>query len=316
MQDRDRCEQRRPRDVAPSIVRRVPTREAIAPPQKPSTPDRHDLGDDHPVIRCGDPVVRRTNHGRASQVICVPSEEITSAARSAEIRRSRRRLTTRPRRRTRRRSSRAAAIAAAKLVEQLLEALAQLFELERRQLERRGRGLRGAAPARRELMLVAQRVAQPLLVAGDELVAQHDRLEPVGGELDPRRRGAPGTLAPDAALSLGDEAPLRERAQVVAARRGAVADDRRALRRGRLLDRVQVVEQRKPGRVGERAHRARVIEGERVLERDLSKLLFREPCVKYVLFLGRVEPGGRLARGSPLRTQASVSRTVSSSGRC
>ena len=125
-----------------------------------------------------------------------------------------------------------------------------------------------------------------------------------------------GPLAAGAALALLDEPPLAERAQVVAARRGAVADDGGALGRRRLLDRVQVVEQREPRRVGERAHRARIVEGERVLERDLSKLVFREPGVKDAPAPSRASsPAGGSIGASPLRTQASVSRAVSSSGR-
>ena len=102
---------------------------------------------------------------------------------------------------------------------------------------------------------------------------------------------------------------------MVAAGRRAVADGGAALGRGRLLDRVQVVEQREPGGVGEGAHRARVGQGERALERDLSKLLFREPGVKHRRSFSRSRPAGGSAGASPLRTHASVSRTVSSSGR-
>ncbi len=75
-----------------SIVRRVPMRAAIAPPQKPSSAIGTISAISTHVIRCGDPVVRRTNHGSASQVICVPSDEITSAPSSAARRRSRSRL--------------------------------------------------------------------------------------------------------------------------------------------------------------------------------------------------------------------------------
>ena len=52
------------------------------------------------VMRCGEPVVRRTNHGSASHVICVPVEEITSATSSAANRRSRRSFTAPPPRRS------------------------------------------------------------------------------------------------------------------------------------------------------------------------------------------------------------------------
>jgi len=45
------------------------------------------------VIRCGEFVLRSTNHGSASHVIWVPVDEIISATRSAASRRSRRRLT-------------------------------------------------------------------------------------------------------------------------------------------------------------------------------------------------------------------------------
>ncbi len=152
--------------------------------------------------------------------------------------------------------------AAAELVEQLLEALAELLELggvsssvaddvcaARRQLG-------GSSCSRRS----ASRIA--LLLPADELVAQHGRLEPVGLELDPRRSGAPRPLAAGAALGLLDEPPLRERAQVVAARRRAVADRRAALGRRRVVDGVQVIEQREPRRMRKSAHRARVGQGE------------------------------------------------------
>ena len=85
-----------------SIVRRVPSRAAIAPPQKPSTAIGTISAMITHVMRCGDPVVRRTNHGRAIHVICVPREDAISAARSAETRRSRSSFTARRRRRTRR----------------------------------------------------------------------------------------------------------------------------------------------------------------------------------------------------------------------
>ena len=87
-----------------SIVRRVPMRAAIAPPQKPSIAIGTISAMITQVMRCGEPVVRSTNHGSASHVICVPSEEATSAASSAETRRSRSRLTARRRRRRTRRS--------------------------------------------------------------------------------------------------------------------------------------------------------------------------------------------------------------------
>ena len=149
--------------------------------------------------------------------------------------------------------------AAAELVEQLLEPLAQLLELGCGQLELGRRGLSCAAPARGQLVLVPQRVADALLLPCDELVAQHGRLDPVRAELDPGGGRAPGPLAAGAALALLDEAPLGESAEVVAAGGGAVADDDGAFGGGRLVDRVQVVEQREARRVGERAHRARVV---------------------------------------------------------
>ena len=83
-----------------SIVRRVPTRPAIAPPQKPSTAIGTISAISTQVMRCGEPVVRSTNHGSASQVICVPVDEITSAASSTARRRSLKRLTIRRLRRS------------------------------------------------------------------------------------------------------------------------------------------------------------------------------------------------------------------------
>ena len=71
-----------------SIVRRVPTRPAIAPPQKPSTAIGTISAIRIHVIRCGDPVVRSTNQGSATHVICVPIDEMTSAASSVARRRS------------------------------------------------------------------------------------------------------------------------------------------------------------------------------------------------------------------------------------
>ena len=67
-----------------------------------------------------------------------------------------------------------------------------------------------------------------------------------------------GRSRPAPPIALVDEAPLRERAQVVAARRRALVDELRALGRSRLVDRVEVVEQREPRRVREGAHRPRV----------------------------------------------------------
>ena len=105
-----------------------------------------------------------------------------------------------------------------------------------------------------------------------------------------------GRSRPAPPLGLLDESPLGERAQVVAARRGAVADRGTAFGRGRVIHRVQVVEQREPRRMREGAHRARVGQCERAIERDLSKLLFREPCVKHEPFLLAREAGRRVCR--------------------
>ena len=81
-----------------SIVRRVPTRAAIAPPQKPSTAIGTISAIRIHVIRCGDPVVRSTNQGSATHVICVPIDEMTSAASSVARRRSFSSVTPPPRR--------------------------------------------------------------------------------------------------------------------------------------------------------------------------------------------------------------------------
>src|SRR5581483_3457342 len=151
----------------------------------------------------------------------------------------------------------------------------ELLELGRRERERRRGRLRGAPPARRQLVLVRQRAPDALLRAREHLVAQNGRLEPVGREFDARRTRAPGPLAAAARVAFLDEAPLGERAQVVAARRGALVDELRAFRRRRLADRVQMVEQREAGRMRESPHRAGVVDQQRVLERHLSKDYFQ-----------------------------------------
>ena len=265
-------------------------------------------------MRCGDPVVRSTNHGSATHVICVPVDEITSAASSAASRRSRR-------------SSRLGCgaeadddvpratphAAAAELVEQRLEPLAELFELRRASARaapttsaRRAasaRAARARAAARRGRAAAAARRARR---AARSLRARRSRTR-CG-----RRSRATGRSRPAPPSPSLDEAPFGERAQVVAARGGAVVDDRRALGRRRLVDRVQVVEQRKAGGMRECAHRARVGQGECVLERDLSKLLFREPGVKHPLLLrpGRGPPASRPG-ASPLRDPRRACRAPS-----
>ena len=131
MQHRDRREQRRARDVAHEHRASGPEARGDRSAQKPSTPTGTTSAMITQVICCGDPVVRSTNQGSASQVICVPSDEITSAASNAATRLSRSRFTARLSRRTRRRPGESAGNAAAELVEQLLEALAELFEFAR-----------------------------------------------------------------------------------------------------------------------------------------------------------------------------------------
>ena len=219
----------RARGRTTSIVRRVPTRAAIAPPQKPSTRDREDLGDDHPrhpLRRAGgaqhEPRQREPRHLRAESTRSPPRR----AARRARRSRSRLHGSAAAPKLTTTRARAAPRVAAAELVEQRLEALAELLEL-------------ASASARASPTTSASRAAS---AAGsscsrrsasrtrccwraDELVAEHRRLEPVGRELDARRGRAPRPLAARAAVALLDEAPLRERAQVVAARRGAVADE-------------------------------------------------------------------------------------------
>ena len=172
------------------------------------------------VIRCGEFVLRSTNHGKATHVIWVPVDEIISATRRAASLRSRsslmvpqlrRKLTTTvrvPRRSARPRyssssvsnrspSSSSSFVVSSSVADDVCTA-------RRHDAGTRARG--AARPAR-------------VLLARDELVAQHRRLEAVRGKLDARRRRAPGPLAARAADAFVDEAPLRERAQVVAARR-------------------------------------------------------------------------------------------------
>ena len=66
-----------------SIVRRAPSRVAIRPPTSARSASGAASAASTTVIRCGDPVVSSTNHGSATTVISVPSEEIASAATSA-----------------------------------------------------------------------------------------------------------------------------------------------------------------------------------------------------------------------------------------
>ena len=244
-----------------SIVRRVPTRPAIAPPQKPSTATGRTSAMITQVMRCGEPVVRSTNHGSASHVICVPVEEITSATSSAASRRSRSRLhgsavapkltITVPRAAT--------VLAAAVLVEQRLEPLAELFELLRRQLERspttsapRAATAAGSSCSRRSASRT--RCCWRATSSSRSTVASI----PSDGNSIRVAVARHGRSRPAPPMPSLDEAPLRERAQVVAARRRALVDELRALGRGRLVDRVEVVEQREAGRVREGAHRPRV----------------------------------------------------------
>ena len=165
-----------------SIVRRVPSRAGDRAAPEAEHRDRHDLRDDHPrhaLRRPGraqhEPRQREPRHLRAERRDHLGREQRGEAAVAEQAHGSAAapKLTIDvPRARC--------ALAAAELVEQRLEPLAELLELRRRQLERRRRRLRRAAPARRELVLAAQRVADALLLARDELVAEHGRLEPVG----------------------------------------------------------------------------------------------------------------------------------------
>ena len=127
-----------------SIVRLVPMRLAIAPPQNPVSEIGRISAIRTHVIFCGEPVVRSTNQGIATHVICVPVDEITSATSSVASRRSLSSFTLRlgDCAETDDDAARAAAVGPAPdLVEQLLEPLAELVELLRRQLERRRRCL-------------------------------------------------------------------------------------------------------------------------------------------------------------------------------
>ncbi len=262
VEDRDRREQRRAGEVARE--HRPPRADASgdrAAPE-PEHGDRQDLRDDHPrhpLRRAGraehEPRQGEPGHLRPEGRDDLRAEERGEPAvpEEAHVSAAAPKLTTMcrvPRR----------SLAAAELVEQRLEALAELFELGRCQLEQRRRRLRGAAPAGGQLVLVPQRVAEALLLARNELVAEDGRFEAVRVELDARCGRAPRPLAAGAALALLDEAPFGERAQVVAAGGGAVVDDGGTFGRRRLLDRVQEVEQREACRVRERAHRARVVQ--------------------------------------------------------
>src|SRR6266545_4366797 len=66
-----------------SIVRRAPSRWMSVPEGSPATAKPSSSAAITSVIRAGEPVVVSTNQGSASQVICVPVIEITSAPRSA-----------------------------------------------------------------------------------------------------------------------------------------------------------------------------------------------------------------------------------------
>src|SRR6266540_1086441 len=66
-----------------SIVRRAPSRWISVPEGSPATAKPSSSAAITSVIRAGEPVVVSTNQGSASQVICVPVIEITSAPRSA-----------------------------------------------------------------------------------------------------------------------------------------------------------------------------------------------------------------------------------------
>jgi hypothetical protein len=63
-----------------------------------------------------------------------------------------------------------------------------------------------------------------------------------------------------------------------------------------VVDRVEVIEEREASRMRKCAHRPWVCQSERVLERDLSKLLFREPRVKNLSFFLAREAGRCVAR--------------------
>ena len=293
-----------------SIVRRVPMtcRDRAAPEAEQR--DRDDLRDQHPrhLLRRARRRAARTRAARARSSAC--------------------RATRSPRRRAARRGGgrgagsclgcraeadhdrlRASArAAAAELVEQLPRSARRAPRARAasaRTWPTRSAS-RGASAGRARARAAARRAAAAAAGRRARRAARSPRAR--------RRRTRSGSrprataLAPGALLALLDEAPLAERAQVVAARRRAVADDERALGRGRLVDRMQVVEQREPGRVGERAHRARVGQGEGAIERDLSKLIFREPGVKDPLLLLAVEArgriGGRLAAAHPVERVA------------
>jgi hypothetical protein len=66
-----------------SIVRRAPRLVATRPLTRASSASGAASAASTMLIRCGEPVVSRTNHGSATTAISVPSEEITSAATSA-----------------------------------------------------------------------------------------------------------------------------------------------------------------------------------------------------------------------------------------
>src|SRR5918999_1180232 len=73
-----------------SIVRLAPSRVTSVPLGIPSSATGSSCTASTTVMRAGDPVVTSTNQGSARNVICVPSDETTSAARSGASPRRRR----------------------------------------------------------------------------------------------------------------------------------------------------------------------------------------------------------------------------------
>ena len=300
VQQRDRGEQRHAREVADQ--HRAPRAEPRGdrPAPEAEQRDRHDLGDEHPrhPLRRARSCAGRTTAARARSSAC-PSDEITSApssAASAAVAQQAHGSAAAPKLITMRLRA-APCAAAAELVEQLPRSArrAPRARAASARASPTRSASRAASAARARARGAARRGA--LLLAPDELVAEDRRLEAVGRELDPRSQPRARAARGRRRFSPSSTKPhLRERAQVVAAGGRAVADDARALGRGRLLDRVQVVEQREARRVGEGAHRARVGQGEGAIERDLSKLLFREPGVKYLSLLLAIEPCRRIGR--------------------
>ena len=299
MQQRDRREQRRARDVADQ--HRAPRADARGDRAAPEAEhaDRHDLGDDHPrhlLRRAGgaqhEPRQREPRHLRAERRDHLGAEQRRDATVAQQAHGS----AAAPKRdddaaRAAPRRGRGTRRAAARSARRALRARAASARASRTRSASRAASA-AAARARAAARRAARCCCRPTSSSRSTVASSPSEGNSIRDAVARHGRSRP---TPPSASSTKPH--WRARAGGSCRRTGCRRPTARALGRGRLLDRVQVVEQREPRRVGERAHRARVVRVSEFSKEMFRNYSFESHASSTACSFSRSSPAGGLARG-------------------